>query len=144
MTKKLKEPQQLNIAAHLSRVNPRLNTSMNYVPDERPEYFDRPTGPSMTVPDTLMSLREMVEKHTQGLPIPTFAPMYYDIDLPDLRKLDLTEIDELYDDIMTKRAKHQQDLDDAYEAAEEERIQRAVEARQKQAGAGDPPPTSPV
>lgn len=56
--------------------------------------------PSMTVPDKTISLRELLLRHVQGMPLPNMpqgVQPYYneEVEIPDLRKLDLTEIDEL-------------------------------------------------
>lgn len=53
--------------------------------------------PSLTVPDQSMSVRELLERHTRGLGnTGVKVPMYDDEDeLPDVRTLDLAELEEL-------------------------------------------------
>lgn len=53
--------------------------------------------PSMTIPDDTLSIRQIMERHAQGLPTTgTRVPMYdEEDDLPDPRRLDLAEKQEL-------------------------------------------------
>lgn len=71
--------------------------------------------PSRTVPDQTMSLRELIRRYTQGLPINgAKVPLYDDDpennDLPDPKKLDLAEREELAlqyaDELAALREKH--------------------------------------
>jgi hypothetical protein len=67
----------------------------DYFPKYREVYF----SPSKTVPDQTMSLRTLIDRHTRGLPITGNAkePLYHgdEEELPDLKKMDLSEIAEL-------------------------------------------------
>lgn len=59
---------------------------------------------SQTIPDQSMSVREMMERHVRGLPVQGIkVPMYdeYD-DLPDPRRLDLVERQELSEQYQDK------------------------------------------
>ena len=54
--------------------------------------------PSMTIPDQTMSIRTILERHSRGLPIDGMKIPIYDgeeNDLPDWRRLDLAERQEL-------------------------------------------------
>jgi len=56
------------------------------------------TLPSMTVPDQTMSIRTILDRHSRGLPIDGIKIPIYDgeeNDLPDWRRLDLAERQEL-------------------------------------------------
>jgi hypothetical protein len=56
------------------------------------------TSPSMTIPDQTMSIRTILERHSRGLPIDGVKSSIYDgeeNDLPDWRRLDLAERQEL-------------------------------------------------
>jgi hypothetical protein len=56
-------------------------------------------SPSLTVPDQTLTIRELLQRHTRGLPMPSHKlgePMYNeDFELPDMKTLDLVERDEL-------------------------------------------------
>lgn len=74
----------------------RFNRSTrNYHPGESPGDYEEPTGVSITVPDQTLSLRTLLDRHTRGLPVPMNQGTYSDQDLPDLNRLDFTEIDAL-------------------------------------------------
>lgn len=52
--------------------------------------------PSMTVPDQTMSLSTLLEKFAKGEPLAQKTPIYNPLDtLPDLRTLDLAELEQL-------------------------------------------------
>ena len=56
------------------------------------------TLPSLTVPDQTMSIRTILDRHSRGLPIDGIKiPIYEgeENDLPDYRRLDLAEREEL-------------------------------------------------
>jgi len=56
------------------------------------------TLPSMTIPDQTMNIRTILERHSRGLPIDGIkVPIYEgeENDLPDWRRLDLAERQEL-------------------------------------------------
>lgn len=72
-----------------------IRTSMNFVFADDSGDYETPVGVSRTVPDMSMSLRELLEKHTRGFPVPQFQGVYSDEELPDLDRLDLTEIQEI-------------------------------------------------
>ena len=60
--------------------------------------YERITTPSMTIPDQTMSIRTILERHSRGLPIDGVKiPIYEgeENDLPDWRRLDLAERQEL-------------------------------------------------
>jgi len=64
--------------------------------------------PSLTVPDQTMSLKTILERYTRGLPIGGRNDEYYDEDdtMPDYRTLDLTEIQDLQEEVKTTFEKH--------------------------------------
>ena len=54
--------------------------------------------PSLTIPDQTMSIRTILERHSRGLPIDGIKTPIYEgeeNDLPDWRRLDLAEREEL-------------------------------------------------
>lgn len=71
-----------------------------------PEHKEKTTGPSLTVPDETLSIKEIVEKHVRGQRIADQlmrTPIYdsgADFDSDDLEKvkqMDLVEQDEIYE-----------------------------------------------
>lgn len=73
----------------------------NYLAHPRSGLFF--TLPSLTVPDMTMSIREILERHSRGLPLDGVRiPVYQDdedySDMPDPRYLDLAERQELKED----------------------------------------------
>lgn len=56
-------------------------------------------GPILVVPDDAMTPKEIQLRFMQGKSVPVFNPSYSDEDLPDLKSMDLTEIQELQDDL---------------------------------------------
>lgn len=54
--------------------------------------------PSLTIPDQTMTVRELIERHVRGLPLDgEKIPVYYgeDEEMPDIRRMDLSEIQQL-------------------------------------------------
>lgn len=58
---------------------------------------ERCVGKSMTVPDQTLPLRVLVDRYTSGQFVHTYEGVYDDagFEMPDLRSLDLTEVEEL-------------------------------------------------
>jgi hypothetical protein len=61
-----------------------------------PKKYKEFSMPTETVPDQTMSMREILDRHARGLPVPTNIPLFEqeaDIDhiMPDVRTLDLSE-----------------------------------------------------
>lgn len=81
------------------------------------------TQPSKTVPDQTMSLRELLERYSRGIPLTSGGePIYHgdEIEMPDIKKMDLSEIADLRErvtaDIAEQRAellRQQKEVDDA-------------------------------
>lgn len=83
--------------------------------------------PSLTVPDQTMSLRELLHRHTRGLPLHHVErPTYYnENETIDLKTLDLVDIQDLKDNI-------QENIED---------LSNQIRAQQKPRDTS-PPPTS--
>ena len=74
----------------------RIKTSMNAKTFEK--NYEKNYGPSLTIPDQTMSIRQILERHSRGLPISGWKEPIWDgeeNDLPDIRTLDLAERQEL-------------------------------------------------
>lgn len=66
--------------------------------NEFPKYTEDKFGPSMTVPDQTMSLKDILTRYARGLPIEGEKfPVYHGEEEmpPDLKKMDLSEIHDL-------------------------------------------------
>lgn len=79
---------------------PRVLNSLNY----KHEYFPGIpiTEPSVALPDQTQSLKEIIRRHVRGLPITGNTPIYNTdettgegYELPDLRRMDISEIDDM-------------------------------------------------
>ena len=57
--------------------------------------------PSMTIPDQTMSIRNIIDRYTRGLPVTGFTPVYdgEDFFMPDPKTLDLVERQEMAEQI---------------------------------------------
>lgn len=87
-------------------MNPNLRNRFTYL-EEGPE-LEINTMPSQTQPDEVLSIREMLNRHTNGIPIPgtNREPIYYPEELgyvPELERMDLTEIAEMVEHVTEKR-----------------------------------------
>ena len=74
----------------------RIKNSMNA--SEFEKNYEHNYSPSMTIPDQTLSIRQILERHSRGLPIEGWkVPIWdgEDNDLPDIRTLDLAERQEL-------------------------------------------------
>lgn len=74
----------------------KVKNSINFKHEEVREAFN--SQPSMTIPDQTMSMREILTRYAQGMPIAgnIKTPIYEGSDyLPDPRTLDLSERQEL-------------------------------------------------
>lgn len=100
--------------------------------------------PSMTVPDMVLSLQELISKHTQGVPVPTFQGYYendqesdddFDV-MPDLNRMDMTEIEEMRDLVNANV--------DALKADVEDYKRRLAESEKASAESAPPREASPT
>lgn len=55
---------------------------------------------SKTVPDQTLSLKELISRHTRGIPVPTFNPVFDgDENFPDLTRMTPMEVQDFRDDL---------------------------------------------
>lgn len=83
-------------------------------------------GPSVTVPDMSLTIKEILDNHVRGIPSPELFPVYYGEEdyMPNPATLDLTEKQDLLLDIANKKQAH-------YDAEKELRSQSAKLAFEK-------------
>lgn len=76
-----------------------VQNSLNY--DYREWQGTVNTLPSQTIPDQTMSLKEIIERHTRGLPTLGKEPIYHgeDIEIPNFATMDLAEQQEMREDL---------------------------------------------
>lgn len=62
---------------------------------------------SKTVPDQALSLKELITRHTRGIPIPTFRPVYDgDLNMPDISRMTAIELQDYYEDLQSYIDEH--------------------------------------
>lgn len=73
----------------------KVKNTLNY--NEFNKDYEVNTLPSLTIPDQNMSIREIIDRYSRGLPVTSFTPVYEgeDFDLPDPKTLDLVERHEM-------------------------------------------------
>lgn len=94
-------------------------------------------GPSQTVPDQSLSIREIMVKHSRGIPVKTQMPEFHDADGKtdtstvlgkDVRSLDIVEVQQYFEDI-AENAKV--DYDRLKQKRTEEEKTRSAKAEQE-------------
>lgn len=91
---------------------PRFKTHFNSLPDPG----EVPTGPSLTVPDQSMSIKEILQRYARGLSTEDRERVpFYDGEefVPDIKKLDLADIQELKEQTAEEIRRHRKTLSDA-------------------------------
>lgn len=77
------------------------------------------TQPSMTIPDMTMPLKELLDRFARGLPLEgkiQGEAQYHGDDMPpDLKRMDLTEIDELKQQVAEQILQQKRDLEEQME-----------------------------
>lgn len=71
---------------------PYLNVKNNMNAKFYPKRHEQPQGPSQTVPNQTMSLREILSRYAKGQPLPSAGiPRYSELDEISLAKMDISE-----------------------------------------------------
>lgn len=70
----------------------------------KPSPGKRFTQKSITIPDDAMSIREIMNRFSRGIPVPNERPVYYEGDVlnPDLNTMDLTDLEKYQKGILNK------------------------------------------
>lgn len=117
--------------------NPRA-VKTPYNAHQFPKYQEENTMPSMTVPDQTMSVAELLDRHRRGLPVHgDLHPIYHgEEEMPDLRRMDLSEIDALRrynEDIIYQEEQKRLDAEKARRQKEnEDFLEQQVQLRLQQ------------
>lgn len=106
------------------------------------------TKPSLTVPDATMSLRELLDRYGRGLPVNGSEPVYHgeEVELPNLRAMDLTEIQALREASaeqvknLQEQATNESNTKKAAKEAASKKKQRIYDAMEKQLEQADAKP----
>ena len=79
----------------------KVQTPLNYDYREWPGEIKPSLEKSMTIPDQTLPLSEIIARHARGLPSVGKEPIYYgeEEQYPDLKKMDLAEIQQLKENI---------------------------------------------
>lgn len=104
------------------RLQPSIRTHWNRLHLSSPHYAEAGGGKSKTVPDQSLSIRELIERSQRGYPIDAQYTTFYngeDEDLPDLRRLDLTDLQELKNWTNERIKDGQKFMQEQYEKAQE-------------------------
>jgi len=101
-----------------------------------PTFVDREKVDSLsqTVPDQSFSIREILTKHSKGLPIPAIAkvPVFSEEELPDFQAMDLTEIQAYREHLQTIITESEEKIHLANKAKEKQHYDEEIERRVKQ------------
>lgn len=132
-------------------MNYKIKTPANFSQDDiTPE---KNSLPSMTIPGQAMSIKEIMRRFQSGLPIEgARVPMYYEddngnpMDIPDMKKLDLSERFDLIDENRDRINKLKSELENPApakvqkpappEEEEEEEPEQKPAKKKKQGGSG--------
>jgi hypothetical protein len=76
-----------------------IRHSMNFKMGTRPGDYEQSIGISLTVPDMSMPLKTIIERYRRGLPVNQLMPVYSDLDVPNIRSLDLVDIEAYRDSV---------------------------------------------
>lgn len=97
-----------------TKFNMKFQTQYNA--QEFPRIRERSNKPSMTIPDQSMTVSELVERNKRGLPLGGAKVAIWDENpetdfLPDIKKMDLAEIQEMKDNVQAIIKEKQADLE---------------------------------
>ena len=148
MTKKQSPPAELSMfdketgeiidGVHPAYKQHQIISKNQYNAEQFPAYYEINGSPSETIPDQTMSLKTLLERHARGLPITgnNSEPVYNgDQEMPDLNKMDISEIHALKmaikSDIQKMQTKLANEQQATRQAAHEKTINDEVEKRVK-------------
>ena len=73
---------------------------LTWLPSDAIELGEKNTLPSETQPDQALSLKELISRHSRGIPIPKFEPVYDgENNLPDVSRMTAIELRQLQEDM---------------------------------------------
>lgn len=109
--KKLATTKLLEVEQECKNMKTKVKTFQSSVnrSGERLEVIDRKKRKSLTKPEKILSVREILLRHTRGMPyrVNTQEPVFSEVFIPQVKRMDFTEIEELKK-INQARAEHLQ------------------------------------
>lgn len=66
-----------------------MNWLNSFTARERVRNYEKPSGPSMTVPNMTLGLVELVQRYTRGFELPIQKGTYDDSEFGDIEKMDV-------------------------------------------------------
>lgn len=101
-----------------------------------PKQYEVNTQPSMTVPNQTLPMKTILERYARGLPIEgTVKTPVYDLDMPDIRNLDIEERAQL----ALQLADHVKSLQAQLKAEQEAKTPSVVPEPQKETNGQEKP-----
>lgn len=101
-----------------------------------PKSYEQTSLPSLTIPDQAISPSEMLNRHQKGLPISGKLVTFYDEDgtpeefnMPDLNKMDLSEIAQLMEVNRERIRKMQEELEKSQASLNEQEQYKKYRAK---------------
>lgn len=87
------------------------------------------TKPSETVPDDALTVRQIIEKFVQGINTPSSFEKTFSDDLPDIRFLDITELNEMAEENANIIAEHKKAQEEAQRSKKEAQAKEIEELK---------------
>lgn len=115
-------------------MTPKIRTQWENHTFKTRKVYETNIGPSETIPDQSMSLREMVRRHQMGLPVPAgHQPIWDEEDqMPDFRTLDLAEIEEYKNKYLEKIQEIEENQKTVAQRRQEKKELEKIEALKQQ------------
>lgn len=102
----------------------------------KPEDMEKGNPLSMTIPDQSMEMREIYKRYASGRPVDQSnrEPLYYgeDVEVPDLKKLDLVEIAEMLEENRDRVDRLKQQFNEETELANRLEFEKNEKAKQQE------------
>lgn len=122
-------------------MNTKLATSRNFVFRSHPTHTERGGGLSSTTPDQAFSIREILENNSIRASVPVYHSHYTgDIDVPDVKAMDLVEIEQAAGDFALSVKSKKEELNaikkrksELQDKLEEEKFEKQFAKRQPKA-----------
>lgn len=119
------EPQPVAVRTH-------FRTSTTFSEDDV-QNFEFPIGASETIPNQVLTPKEMLERYTHGLPVPTSIqePIYSEMELPDFHKMDIDELHDYQENLQNEIRLNEEAIRASEEAEAEKLKELAIRAKIK-------------
>lgn len=121
----------IKIEIHMSKTKKKLRSTLNYVP--RSQDRETPKGKSLTVPDDSYTIRQIIERSQNGLPVNVGHEAGYPFeenndfdshDIESIQRMDLSEQYEKLEEIRIQRSTLEQELRDKKDAQKAKKLEQ--------------------